>query len=140
MDASSGFVLIGKETDQLGFEHYRYQQTYKSIPIREAVFLIHVRNGKIESYNGTIYPTPTIQNSYNMDESKALTQAISYVNASEYMWQRSGDEAWIKQYTGKPDATYFPLAEMLLGSASFSFAHSLLSPLPDKFGRSNDGF
>jgi Zn-dependent metalloprotease len=105
---NSGFVLLNKETDDIGFEHFRYQQTYNNVPIREAVFLIHVQHGKILSFNGAICSTPSIQNHLALDEKQALNNALAFVNGSEYMWQNKGNEAWLKEFTGKADATYYP--------------------------------
>ena len=43
----SDMILINSQKDELGFEHYRYQQTYKGIPIENAVVAVHVKDGKI---------------------------------------------------------------------------------------------
>ncbi len=122
-----GVNLLGKETDKIGYEHYRYQQTYKNIPIREAVFIIHVRKGKIESFNGNIFNNPNVTNSIVFSEEQAQNNAISSVNAEEYMWQNQGNELWIKNFTGKTDATYFPIPvkQIIYNSKdqSFRFAY-----------------
>ncbi|MEI6124229.1 MAG: M4 family metallopeptidase [Bacteroidota bacterium] len=105
-----GINLLRKESDEMGYEHYRYQQTYKNIPIREAIFLVHVKSGKIESFNGTIFSNPIINNSIIYTENSARINAISSIHAASYMWQNSDNEQWLKQFTGKADATYFPSA------------------------------
>ncbi len=110
LTAGSGMVLLSKETDQIGYEHFRYQQTINNIPIREAIFIIHVQQGKIISFNGTLFSAPSVQNHITLSEDEALQSALTMVHASEYMWQSNGNEAWLKEFTGKADATYFPKA------------------------------
>ncbi len=106
-----GYNLISKESDGLGYDHYRYQQTYKNIPIREAIFLIHVRYGKIESFNGTIFSSPSVANSNVLQADEARNKAIASIPAETYMWQIPSNEKWIQDYKGKADATYYPSAE-----------------------------
>ncbi|MEI6854246.1 MAG: hypothetical protein WCL06_15465, partial [Bacteroidota bacterium] len=121
--SGSGIVLLNKETDQIGFEHFRYQQTYNNVPIREAIFLVHVNQGKIISFNGTIFSNLSVQNHITLTEEQALNSALSSVNASQYMWQDKNNDAWLKSFTGKEDATYFPKGtkEILYDAAIKSF-------------------
>ena len=52
-DANDKAVLSNKallnhsENDQLGFVHYRYQQTFSGIPVEHAVYIMHVKSGTI---------------------------------------------------------------------------------------------
>jgi Zn-dependent metalloprotease len=108
LNSSAGIILLNKETDRIGFEHFRYQQTFHNVPIREAIFLVHVKQGKIVSYNGTIFSNVSVQNQVSLSEEQALNRALSSINASQYMWQDKNNEAWLKSFTGKEDATYFP--------------------------------
>ncbi len=54
-DANTGFNLYATETDQLGWIHYRFRETYKNIDVEDGVFYIHTLGGKIVSANGEFY-------------------------------------------------------------------------------------
>ncbi|HNW89828.1 MAG TPA: M4 family metallopeptidase [Bacteroidales bacterium] len=108
--SSMNFILTGTEKDDLGFTHYRYRQTQHGIPVHEAVFIVHVFNDKIQSFNGTVYSDISINNAYNISDETALSNALAYINASEYKWQKSSEESWLKEFTNDPDATFFPKA------------------------------
>jgi len=103
-------ILIGSEKDKLGYNHYRYQQTLNGIPIHEGVFIVHVYNNKIQSFNGTILSDPDISNTFSVSPETALDNALKFVNASAYKWQNNNADVWLKQITGKQEATYFPEA------------------------------
>lgn len=45
--------LIREDKDELGYRHYRYLQTFHGLPIEGGVFIVHTRNGRIRSWNGT---------------------------------------------------------------------------------------
>lgn len=46
------FRLIKETADELGFSHLRFQQYYKGVKVENSEYLIHDRNGIIESING----------------------------------------------------------------------------------------
>jgi Zn-dependent metalloprotease len=105
-------IQIGKETDNLGFTHYRYQQTYNGIPVHEAQFIVHVINNKIASVNGRIYNNIVLKNTEMLTKKQMIASALSYVNASQYKWENAGEEKWLKNTTNNPQATYYPAGKM----------------------------
>src|SRR5690242_9835824 len=44
--------LLRSSTDELGYTSYRYQQFINSIPVEDAVYIVHVKGGKVLSENG----------------------------------------------------------------------------------------
>src|SRR5574343_456486 len=52
MGADNNLTLIRKEQDELGFTHYRYQQTYKGYPVLGGVLIAHCQSGRLHSFNG----------------------------------------------------------------------------------------
>jgi len=104
------FILIGTEKDKFGYTHYRYQQTHNGIPVHEAVFIVHVYDNKIQSFNGTIFSNLNISNTFSVSPEAAFDNALKFINASAYKWQNKNEDAWIKQISGNPEATYFPKA------------------------------
>jgi Zn-dependent metalloprotease len=47
-----GYKKTHEEKDNKGFEHVKTIQTYKSIPIEGAVYLLHYKNNELTSVNG----------------------------------------------------------------------------------------
>ena len=52
MMASNDALFNHSEKDNLGFEHFRYQQSYQGIAVEDAVYVMHVQDGKVISQNG----------------------------------------------------------------------------------------
>jgi len=48
LEADDDLQLLKTEEDQLGFRHYRYQQTYKGIPVEGAIYLMHEKNNQVK--------------------------------------------------------------------------------------------
>lgn len=46
--------IVRVQTDNLGYTHYRYQQTYKGIKVEGAEMLVHARDGYVARTNGSI--------------------------------------------------------------------------------------
>ena len=106
------FVEIGQEIDQLGFTHYRYEQTFNGVPIELAVWIVHVKNDEIHSMNGKLVDQipASIQNS--ISKKAAFSAAKRYIGAKKYKWEIPAEEKHLKFETGNPFATYYPAPEM----------------------------
>ncbi len=115
------FALLGMETDDLGFTHYRYQQTYKGIPIHSNIFILHVRNGKIESMNGQLFSQMNVSATASITEAEALNIAMEYVGADLYKWQVPEEEALLKKLNNNETATYFPEGDLIMVPEGHNF-------------------
>ncbi len=81
------FRLSRKTTDQLGFQHEKYQQYYKGIKVEHATYSIHIRNGNVESMNGEYAQLRDVSVNPSISADVALKQAMNFVGASEYLWE-----------------------------------------------------
>lgn len=54
LSADDDMRLVSTTSDDLGYRHYRYQQTYKGIDVEGAVYCVHERDGSVISTNGRI--------------------------------------------------------------------------------------
>src|SRR4051812_44823191 len=54
LDINSDLVLVNSETDKLGMTHYRYNQTYKGIPVENAMYIAHTTAGNLVSVSGSV--------------------------------------------------------------------------------------
>jgi len=115
-----GFRQIGMEKDQLGFMHYRYQQTFQGIPIEFAVLITHTKNNRIQSLNGEILSIPPALNEIALSESAALQSAKKHIGAATYKWEVPEEEAHLKIESEDPTATYFPTADKVFVAKGIS--------------------
>ena len=81
--------LIRSEKDDLGYTHYRYQQTYKGFPIHSNIFIVHVKSNLIISMNGQLFSKTNMPSAVTLTEAQALDKAIEYVGANNYKWHVS---------------------------------------------------
>lgn len=111
------FRLIHKTTDAHGFTHQKYQQYYKGIKVENGQYLVHGKNGMIQTINGHFKQVHIPSVSSSITEKQALNKALAYVNAKKYKWQDSDMERFIKQHTNNPKATYYPKGELVIAMA-----------------------
>lgn len=107
--------LISKEKDALGYEHHRMQQVYNNIPVEHAVYIAHVKNGRLRSQNGKwVKDLPeTIAVRPGLSESAALSSATRYIGAQSYKWEDPEEEAFIKKEQNDPGATFKPQGQLV---------------------------
>lgn len=125
---SSNALLSNTDKDKLGFEHYRYQQTYNGIPVEHAMYIIHVNNNLVSSQNGKwIKDFPSgLQTTPALSKTSALNKAINFVGAKEYKWQVPAEEAFIKREQNNQAATFFPKGELVYYSGEEDVVPSAL--------------
>ncbi len=138
MGTDDSYQLTKQEIDSLGFTHARYQQYYKTVKVDYGEYLLHGKNGLVETINGEFMPVGTPSVVQSLTESQAITKALNYVNAVEYKWQDSASQVFLRQITGDPNATYYPKGELVVtqnlitGATAFrlawKFTISSLSP------------
>lgn len=112
---TSDVILKHSEKDQIGQEHFRYQQKINNIPVEGAIYAVHVAAGKVKSQNGDWVaesPANLPQNPV-INEQMALDKAMSDFGAQVYKWEMANEEAFIKAESGDQSATFRPKAELV---------------------------
>jgi len=117
-----GLQFIRSEKDQIGYTHYKYQQTINGIPVLNGTYIAHVKDNKVISLNGKIKKYIEPNTGAALTEAAALQYALNYVNATEYKWQIPAEENYIKYITGNPEATYYPKGLLYIVPAKGNFA------------------
>ena len=107
------FVLQSQSVDNIGFIHYRYQQTFNGIPIKNAIIIVHTKNDLVKSINGLAFDDLSTSSSASLTEVTALNVALNHVGATTYKWQLAEEEEHIKHESNDPNATYFPKGELV---------------------------
>ena len=113
LPAANGFKLLSKETDQLGMVHYRYQQTVNNYPVEGTMYIVHTKNGMVQSISGDLLDKLVAPVSPSVNKNAAVDAALASVNATEYKWNSEAAEKALKENTGNPNATYMPQPELV---------------------------
>ncbi len=109
------------ETDKLGFTHQRFQQYYHNIKVEGGEYLVHSKNGVVQSMNGLWIDKINVPLTAGISESKALSLALKHTNASKYKWEIAGEEKLLKEITDDDNATYFPKGELVIVSKNADY-------------------
>jgi bacillolysin len=113
--ASTATVLVHSEKDQLKMEHFRYQQKINNIPVEGAVYVVHVRDGKVKGYNGDWIATDGagLVSAPSLNECAAQKNAMAAFGAVKYKWQLPEEEAFIKKESGDATASFRPKMQLV---------------------------
>lgn len=116
LDPRSDLKLIGSLTDNLGYTHYRFIQTFQGFPIENSMLIAHTKSGKLVSVSGEViteFPASMedAASFKTIPAKDAIQKAIKHVGAAKYMWQDAAMEARYKEQMKNAKATLFPNAE-----------------------------
>ncbi len=114
LDTNDDLQLVDTQDDQLGFRHYRYQQTYKDIPIEGAIFLMHELNGRLKNINGRLTRNLDLSTTPAISEATALHAAMQHVDASLYAWNDTAHETNLKHTHDCSDSSFYPHGELVI--------------------------
>ena len=117
LSSDYGLQLIGEDNDLIGFVHYRYKQTYKSIPVNGTMLVVHVQNNQIASFNGELVSNISGTNVPILKEIDLLNNALTFFGAKTYKWQLPDEEYFIKREQGNESATFFPKGELMFSKS-----------------------
>lgn len=112
------FILTSEISNESGGTHRKYQQYYRGLKVENAEYLVHGRNGVIETINGNYESIKILSITPALNEQLALRNALDFVNSKAYKWEDESYEKFIKQKTNNPDTSYYPVGELLIINAS----------------------
>lgn len=90
LSPQNDFKFKKQETDQLGFNHQRFQQTYKGVNIEFAVPVIHSKNGVTQSVSGEFYNVEDLSVTAGIPATVAFSNALRHMGAQSYLWEDAG--------------------------------------------------
>jgi len=122
LSPDDGFLLLKTQTDELGKTHYRYQQTYKNIPVAGAQLLVHIgKSGFVETANGRLIRNLQGKTTPAFSAEKALKNyALPYMNAQEYAWENEAHQKMIQGIKKDSKATFYPKGKLEWASSNLS--------------------
>jgi len=87
LGSNESLKLEKVSTDQIGFEHFKYQQYFNDILVEGSAYTLHVKDSQIVSMSGDrvgiVAPVTTI----HVSNEDALQSAMDHIGATEYSWQ-----------------------------------------------------
>lgn len=113
LTSADDLKLLKKVNDDYGFVHYRYQQTHNGIDVFGAQYLIHEKEGRVVSSNGSLVKNIQANLTIGITDESAVQKAIHYIGANEYMWQNEAEEQLLRKMKKDDQATYYPKAELV---------------------------
>lgn len=111
LKSNSNLVLSTADSDNIGYIHYRYYQTYKEYPIENSMLIINVKNGTIYNLVGSIvldFNSQIDNQKEILSKEQAISNALKYVSAEKYAWQDENLEKALKKQMNDPKATNYP--------------------------------
>jgi Zn-dependent metalloprotease len=115
-DLSGDDEMLIKKTnkDDIGFTHYKFDQTYKGHRVVYGEYIVHQQPGGIvRSANGRLITGIKAATVASVSEKLALDAALVYMKASKYLWQNADMEKELKRVQKDQKATYFPKGELV---------------------------
>jgi len=120
LSAEDDFSQTKVEKDNLGFSHFRYNQTNKGIPVEGAQYLVHVLDGKISRSNGKLVRDIKAPTEALISSETAIESALLYVDADGYYWESEQKEHLIKHIKRDEQATFYPSPELVYADKDYS--------------------
>lgn len=107
-------LKVSTTTDELGYEHQRYLQHYKGIPIEDAWYIVHAKDGKALKANGKLLNIGELGIEAVLTPEKALNGIVANNKSYKYAWMDARVEEDFKKIANDPTATFHPKGELLI--------------------------
>ncbi|MEK0420218.1 MAG: hypothetical protein RLZZ161_69 [Bacteroidota bacterium] len=105
---STQWKIYSNLKDELGQTHYRAQHWFNGIPSELSTLILHEKDGKLLSINGDLVPESFFEGKSMLTAEQGREKALQFMPASLYYWQDEGQNAILRQLSGKADTSYFP--------------------------------
>lgn len=135
LKSGTGFILLNTTSDELGYKHTRYQQTYNNILIEGTMILVHSKEGRVVSFNGNAASNISIATQATVLENVALKTALKSHPAKKYFWKDQNSKRISEDpYTPEGELKIIPLNRDLNNlRLAYKFEILSLEPLKGSF-------
>jgi len=107
-------IQVSSVTDELGYEHQRYLQHYKGIPIEDAWYTVHAKDGIARKANGKLVDIGKLGIGAVLTPEEALDVLLANNKSQKYAWMDARVEEKFKKIANDPSATFHPKGELLI--------------------------
>jgi Zn-dependent metalloprotease len=112
--AEDNLVSIKQESDQIGFVHTKYQQTYKGVPVQGGEYIAHQKAGKLDCISGIFMDVKELSVTPSLTEAGALAKALAFVGATKYKWENKEELAALRAAFEDPNFNYDPKGKLVI--------------------------
>jgi|GEM_PF-671418 len=105
--------LVSIRKSRNGYRQYRYQQTYKGIPIEGADCIVHEKDAQVKKIRSKSAKNIQTNTQALINESIALQAALHHIGAIRYAWQDESHETQVKKVKADAQATFYPTANLV---------------------------
>jgi gliding motility-associated-like protein len=99
--------------------HIRYAHLSNGVVILGSEIIAHIKNGKMHSFNGILYPEVSGQQQLAFET--AFELAKKEVPAEKYMWEDEKEEAMLKVWLNDDEASYLPKTNLVYAPLNLDF-------------------
>ena len=103
--------LVKSKMDEYGYGHYKFQEFYKGIKVLGGEYLIHTKDGKVNTGNGYIHTPTTISENKVLNEKTALNKILATINEAETDWKNERKITTAKKKN--QNVNFYPKASMV---------------------------
>ena len=122
LDEKTSFREIRVNLSKNNWKHYRLQQTFNNIPIDGAEFLLHEKNGLIQTANGEVVTGLELKTTPALSEEAALEILLKEIDAEQYAWESEFWENILKDQKEDEEVTHFPKGTLTIVSPDFDIS------------------
>jgi Zn-dependent metalloprotease len=113
LDELVSFQLDRQNVDKLGFSHYRYDQYFDGVKVQGGQLFLHISSDGEIKVNSRLAKEITATGQGVIDESLALQNALSFIDAPSYFWEDAEMELLLKEMKNDNSATFYPSGELV---------------------------
>ncbi len=114
MRNADGLVLIKTNKDQIGYTHYRYQQTFNGILVEYATYIAHTKNGKVVSVNGDYNQGIVPDNMLILTEGATKLAALQHHGVKQLMMEIPGYIEMLRKDMNDATLDFTPKGELVI--------------------------
>ncbi|EAY28022.1 M4 family metallopeptidase [Microscilla marina] len=88
-------------TDNIGFQHIKYQQAYKGIRVAKSTYAVHSQNGYVKVINGDFLKIGDLNITPSVNKGTALQKAVAATGVKNYTQLGKEELVVCRDYIGK---------------------------------------
>ncbi|WP_298477165.1 BspA family leucine-rich repeat surface protein [uncultured Maribacter sp.] len=94
----NSFSATSSNSDNLGFEHQKFQQFYNGVKVEFGETILHSKSRGIVSMSYNVYDLENFTTTPTISALVAFNTALSHVNATTYLWEKAEEAKLIDDY------------------------------------------
>lgn len=108
INANYNLKLVKKESDNLGYTHYRYQEYYKDVKVEFGVYYVHIKDGRVVSANGEFFNDINLNTKPSVSYTQANKNALKHFKYENGTLNTSGNDKQLRvlRYNGQKSVCY----------------------------------